>query len=244
MSAAPTLAPPSPKRRSGLSPIAPPAPSPAPLIRTAAELAERFGDVPLSRIVLDPEPGTATVEDMDRVKRETGRVCELIDGTLIEKAVSADSDLMGMKLGQLLLNAIGGRKLGWVLGAQAFLRLSGSRLRAADVTFVSKRQVPGGVFPGPSTGGLAYPDLYPDLAVEVLSPNNTRAEMRRKREDFFNAGTVLVWQIDPARGECEVYTRPEEPDATIPADGALDGGEVLPNVSIPLADVLAAVELN
>ena len=208
------------------------------------ELIERFGDVPLSRVVLDPEPGMATEEDIDRVERRTGRICELIDGTLIEKAVSADSDLLGAELLTLLRTAIRGKKLGWVLGAQGFLRLTGSRTRAADVAFVAKAQVPGGVFPGPITGGPAYPELYPDLAVEVLSPNNTRAEMRQKRQDFFDAGTSLVWQIDPAAGTAEIYTRPEEPDATIPADGALDGGAVLPGVSIPLADVLAAVELN
>ena len=244
MPAAPTLAPPSPKRRSGLSPIAAPAAPSAPLIRTAAELAERFGDVPLFRIVLDPEPGTATVDDIDRVKRETGRACELIDGTLIEKAVSFESDLMGSELLTLLRNAIRGKKLGWVAGAQAFLRLTGTRTRAADVTFVGKHQVPSGRFPGPTSGGPAYPHLYPDLAVEVLSPNNTRAEMWRKRQDFFEAGTALVWQIDPEAGTAEVYTRPDEPNATIAADGALDGGTVLPGVSIPLADVLAAVELS
>ena len=239
MSLAPTLAPP-PARRSGIAPIA----APAPRIRTAAELAERFGDVPLWRVVLDPEPGTATVRDVDRVKRETGRVCELIDGTLVEKGVSFESEAMALELGVLLRNAIRGKKLGWIVGSQGFLRLSGGRLRAADAAFVGEHQVPSGRLPGPSTGGPAYPELFPDLAVEILSPSNTRGEMLQKRRDFFAAGTRLVWQIDPEAGTCEVYTRPDEPDATVRSDENLDGGTVLPGVSIPLADVLAAVELS
>ena len=207
---------------------------------TAAEIVAQFGDVPLFRIVMDPAPGTATEEDIDRVKRETGRLCELIDGTLIEKAVGAESDLMGLELATLVRNAIRGKKIGWVLGAQAFLRLTGRRLRAADVAVVLAYQIPSGRFPSEP----AYPDLYPDLAIEILSPSNRPGEMRRKRQDFFAAGTRLIWQIDPAAGTCEIYTSVEEPDETIAADGLLDGRDVIPGLSIPLAAVLGAVELD
>ena len=161
-----------------------------------------------------------------------------------ERRRGAYEDVHATTLACLIADAIRGRRLGWVSAGAGLLHLSNACTRGADVTFIGAHQVPGGVFPGPTTGGPAYPHLYPDLAVEVLSPSNTPAEMRRKRQDFFDAGTTLVWQIDPAAGTAEIYTRPEEPDATIPADGALDGGAVLPGVSIPLADVLAAVELN
>ena len=207
---------------------------------TAAELVAQFGDVPLSRVVLDPVPGTATEDDIGRVRRETGRLCELIDGTLIEKAVSFDSALVASELLTLIRNRIRGKQLGWVVGPDGFVRLGGRRVRAADVSFVGRAQVPGGRVPRRP----AYPDLHPDLAVEVLSPSNRPGEMRRKRQDFFEAGTSLVWQIDPGRGTCEVYTSVAGPDETVTADGALDGGDVLPGVSIPLADVLAAVELD
>ncbi|QDT15415.1 Uma2 family endonuclease [Alienimonas californiensis] len=207
---------------------------------TVADIMEQFGDVPLFRIVMDPAPGTATEEDIARVQRETGRLCELVDGTLIEKAVGAESDLMGGELLTLIRNAIRGKKIGWVLGGQAFLRLTGRRTRAADVAVIRAEQVPSGRFPSEP----AYPDLYPDLAIEVLSPSNRPGEMRRKRQDFFAAGTRLIWQIDPAAGTCEVYTSVEAPDETIPADGTLDGRDVVPGLKIPLAAVLGAVELD
>lgn len=226
--------------------LAPPAPVPSPAGRavrravSVADIVEQFGDVDLDRIVFDPAPGTATADDLDRVRRETGRLCELIEGTLIEKAVSYDSAAIASELAYLIRSGTRGRKLGWVVGADGFVRLGGRRVRAADVSFVGADQVPGGRIPR----SPAYPNLHPDLAVEVLSPSNRPGEMQRKREDFFGAGTRLVWQIDPAAGTCEVYTRVEEPDATIAADGTLDGGDVIPGLSIPLADVLSAVELD
>ncbi len=216
---------------------APSPPNAASTLRTVAALADLFGDIPLDRIVLDPAPGTATAEDIDRVKRNTGRVCELIDGTLIERAVSAETDLMGFKLGALLLAFVESRGLGWVLGGQGFLRLSGSRVRAADVAFVRYEQVEGDRFPSEP----AYPDLYPDLAIEVLSPSNTAREMRQKRTDCFAAGTSLVWEIDPATATAAVYTSVDEPDEAIGVDGVLNGRDVLPGFSVPLRDVLNAV---
>ncbi|NNJ26432.1 Uma2 family endonuclease [Alienimonas chondri] len=220
------------------APLGPPVPTADPV--TAAEIVAQFGDVPLFRIVMDPAPGTATEADIDRIKRETGRLCELIDGTLIEKAVGAEFDLMGGELLTLIRNAIRGKKIGWVLGGQAFLRLTGRRTRAADVAVIRAEQIPSGRFPSEP----AYPDLYPDLAIEVLSPSNRSGEMRRKREDFFAAGTRLIWQIDPAAGTCEVYTSIESPDETISAKGFLDGRDVVPGLKIPFADVLSAVELD
>ena len=97
-----------------------------------------------------------------------------------------------------------------------------------------------------------FPDLYPKLAVELLSPSNRPGEMRRKRRDFFEAGTRLIWEIDPAAGTCAVYTAatfaadgPDaEPDEVIRAGGLLDGRDVLPGVSVPLDEVLAAVNLD
>lgn len=207
---------------------------------TAADIVAQFGDVPLFRIVMDPAPGTATEDDLGRVKRQTGRLCELIDGTLIEKAVGAESELLGSKLLALLQPFAEKRGLGWVLGSQAFLRLSSGRVRAADVTFVRYEQVEGDAFPGEP----AYPNLYPDLAVEVLSPGNTAREMRQKRADLFAAGTRLVWEIDPAAGTARVYTGATGADMVaeeLAADGTLDGRDVLPGFAVPLREVLAAV---
>ncbi len=54
---------------------------------TAVDLVERFGDIPLSRIVRDPPPGTATEQDVIDLDGHQDRLCELVDGTLVEKTV-------------------------------------------------------------------------------------------------------------------------------------------------------------
>ena len=213
-------------------------------LTSVAALVDAFGDIPLHRIVLAPAPGTAVPDDIGRVRGDSGRVCELIDGTLIEKAVGTESDLIGSKLIGLLQPFAESRGLGWVLGGQGFLRLSGTRLRAADAAVVGYEQVDGDRFPGPSDGGPAYPDLYPDLAVEVLSRDNTDREMQRKREDFFAAGTRLVWQIDPATSSAAVYARDagaEDPVEELGRAGILDGRDVLPGFSVTVGELLDAV---
>jgi len=67
--------------------------------------------------------------------------------------------------------------------------------------------------------------------VEILSPSNTRKEMARKLGEYFEAGVLLVWVIDPAKRTAEAYTNP---DAKTAVD-VLDGGDVLPGFRLPLA---------
>ena len=78
----------------------------------------------------------------------------------------------------------------------------------------------------------------PDLAVEILSPTNTRTEMQIKLKEYFLGGVKLVWMIDPEKRTADVYTAPDAKTA-IPTDGSLDGGEVLPGFSLPLAELFA-----
>ena len=70
--------------------------------------------------------------------------------------------------------------------------------------------------------------------MEILSPSNTPAEMRIKLKEYFLGGVKLVWIIDPEKRTAEVYTAPDKVTA-VPTDGTLDGGEVLPGFTLPLA---------
>ena len=210
-----------------------------------AALAARFGGIDPARVRLDPPPGTATEADMERVRRTTGKLCEILDGTLVErKDVSWFSGSLALRLGQLLGNWLDanpgpdGRRRGFMAGADGFVWLDGAgmvtpRLRAPDVSYVSRDRFPGGLVP--RTG---YPTLAPNLVVEVLSPSNTAGEMRQKRANFFAAGTVRIWQVDPLAETAEIYD-PADPDAAIPvpADGTLDAGPALPGFAVRLADL-------
>jgi Uma2 family endonuclease len=84
---------------------------------------------------------------------------------------------------------------------------------------------------------VPIPDLAPDLAVEVLSKGNTKLELSRKVREYFDAGVILVWLIDPRKRTARVYTTIEKSTLVRP-DQALDGGAVLPGFVLPLADLL------
>lgn len=73
--------------------------------------------------------------------------------------------------------------------------------------------------------------------MEVLSPDDRPGEVLEKVGDWLNAGVRLVWVVDPKRGLARVY-RADGTEALLAAGDALDGEEVLPGFSCPVADVL------
>jgi Uma2 family endonuclease len=83
--------------------------------------------------------------------------------------------------------------------------------------------------------------IAPHLAVEVLSPHNTKAEMNRKLVEYFDRGVQLVWYVDPRTRTVAVYTSPRRPK-TLSESQTLDGGTVLPGFSVPVAQIFAELE--
>jgi Uma2 family endonuclease len=205
---------------------------------TAVELAARVGDIPLWRIRLDPPPGAATEEDVERIRREEGAICELINGVLVEKAVSDKTAFLGIQIATLLSNFITPRRIGWILGADGFVWLFGELLRAPDVSFARRDQRPDG-----RPLDVGYSDTAPALAVAVFSPGITAGEMQRKRAEFFAAGTELFWIVYPDREEVEVWTGPET-HRTLRGKDVLDGGTVLPGFEVKVADIFANLDLG
>jgi Uma2 family endonuclease len=75
--------------------------------------------------------------------------------------------------------------------------------------------------------------VAPDLAVEVLSEGNTEAEMERKLREYFDAGVLLVWYVDPEARTVRVYTSPGEA-RLLGEEDTLDGGSVLPGFRLSI----------
>jgi Uma2 family endonuclease len=204
---------------------------------TLADVIDGLG-VPASRIRWTPRPGTATEADVLAVRTRTDRVCELVDGILVEKGMSYRASLLGAVLIRLIGDYVARRNLGLVTGEAGLLRLVAGLVRIPDLAFVAWDRVPGGVVPD-----APIPGLVPNLAVEVLSPSNTAAEMARKRREYFGAGVELVWVIDPAARTAEVFTAVDR-SVVLDAGQALDGGAVLPGFALPLADLFNDPQLN
>src|SRR5688572_8247826 len=156
--------------------IAEPPPMPETHVRTFADLLADLGNIPPNRIILRPPPGTATEADVIRMHDHADRNCELIDGTLVEKAMGVREALLALALGGILRHFVRPRNLGIVLGPAGAVRLWAGRVRMPDVAFYSWDRLPGRRVPDEP-----IPDLAPDLAIEVESVSNTAAELERKR---------------------------------------------------------------
>ncbi|HEX3449090.1 MAG TPA: Uma2 family endonuclease [Isosphaeraceae bacterium] len=199
---------------------------------TFADLRKRLGGIPLDRVWFNPAPGTATEKDVLDVEARENRLCELVDGTLVEKAMGFEEARVALRLGRLIDTFVDQNDLGVCVGADGMMRIAPDLVRIPDLSFISWDRLPGRESPK-----APIPDLAPDLAVEVLSEGNTRAEMARKVREYFEAGVRLVWLIDPKKRTARVFSVPER-SVLIRADQTLDGGEVLPGFVIPLSDLL------
>ena len=179
-------------------------PTISPTIDTLADLLERLGDVPLDRVRFRPSPGSATVQDVLEIERREGKLCELVDGVLVEKAMGFSESRLAVFLGQFLNAFVISRNLGLVTGADGTVELMPDLVRIPDVAFTNWNRLPGRRRPT-----SPIPRLAPNLAVEVLSRSNTPREMARKRRDYFAAGVEVVWEIEPGARAFERSALPQ-----------------------------------
>jgi len=204
--------------------------------QTIADMLDALGDIPPERVLMNPPPGTATEQDAIQCEARQNRLCELVDGTLVEKAVGYHESIIAGAILALLRAFVIPRNLGCVSGSDGMMRLFPGLIRMPDVAFASWSRFPGGRLPVEPA-----PSIAPDLAIEVLSVSNTDREMQRKRREYFAAGVSLVWIIDPRQRIALVYTSPDE-FTEYGASDSLTGGEVLPGFTLSLSELFAELD--
>jgi Uma2 family endonuclease len=201
---------------------------------TMADLVARLGGVPLDRLRIPPAPGMATEKDLiAALEGPQKRICELVDGVLVEKPMGTKEALLGGVIAHRLWDHVEPQDLGVIIPADGPLRPWLGLVRIPDVSFVSWDRIPRGEFPDDPIAGI-----IPNLAVEVLSKGNTPREMQRKLQEYFAAGVQLVWLIDPRTQTAESYVSPTKKRKTT-RNQALDGGAVLPGFTLALKDLFA-----
>ncbi len=206
--------------------------APLPVTRTPTLAEVLAHEVPFHRILLLPTPGTATVADVEAIHLREDRLCELVDGTLVEKTMGYKESHLAVMLCYFLIDFMQTHPLGVVLGADGMTRIALNQVRIPDVAVYLNDRFPGGKLPDE-----AIPFVVPDLAVEVLSLSNTRAEMDRKLQEYFAAGVRLVWYADPRKRQVTVYEAADRP-TVLDHTATLDGGTVLPGFTLRVADWL------
>ena len=96
-----------------------------PTIKTLADLRKRLGGISLDRIWFHPAPGTATEKDVIEVENRENRLCELVDGALVEKAMGFDEARLALRLGRLIDTFVDQNDLGVCVGADGMMRIAG-----------------------------------------------------------------------------------------------------------------------
>jgi Uma2 family endonuclease len=211
----------------------PPVSGPPRHFANAAEWQHALGEVPLERIIFDPVPGTATEADLLRFVERDKRLCELIDGTLVEKAVGFWEGQIAARLIIIVGNFADAHDLGAMFAPDTTMRMLSGHVRLPDVSFISKERLP--------TTDEAIPTIAPDLAVEALSDSNTAGEIALKLTDFFQSGTRLAWVLDRRPRTVAVYHAPGKPAMVLDEHGTLEGEQVMPGLKIAVGDLFRNV---
>ncbi len=210
--------------------------APATSWETVDELLERLGGIAPTRVRMRPLPGTATEADLIDVNAKKMGLCELVDGVLVEKGMSYIESALALVLAGFLRAFIIPRNLGIVSGGDGMMRLFPGLVREPDIAFASWDRIPGRRYPTDPIAGFV-----PDLAVEILSPSNTGAEMARKRREYFGAGVRIVWEVDPRARTIAVFDSPEH-STVLDETATLDCGPVLPGFAMPIAGLFAELD--
>jgi Uma2 family endonuclease len=198
---------------------------------TVADLYRRFGPIAFERIRQNPPPGCGTVDDVVRLNDHEDRLCELVDGVLVQKTVGLEESFIAVYIATVLSNFVLPRGLGDVAGEAGTIQLDTNLVRIPDVSFFSRARMRRVAVPGE-----AIPLLVPDLAVEVISRSNTRKEMEEKLKEYFEKGVRLVWFVRPKTRVVDIYTAPDQ-YTRLTASMRLDGGDVLPGFSVLVGDL-------
>ena len=172
-----------------------------------------------------------TAEEFARMpERADGAHDELVCGeiVLVEPINKALHGWVCSNVSRAIANFGNHYKLGWtVLRCGVILGRNPDTVRAPDIQFYSSERlskIPEGWF-----------KIAPDLAVEVLSPDDRRRSMREKVADYIASGVRLVWLVDPETETVMVYSGSLRGIEYGKSD-TLDAGGVIPGFSCPVAE--------
>lgn len=162
-----------------------------------------------------------------------GHRYELVNGELIDMGNSgAKHGYLAIILSAALFNCVSTQKLGAMFDSSTAFKMKSGNKRSPDISFMAKERL---------QGLEDLPDGFlegaPDLAVEILSPSNTVEEIHNKIVEYFENGSRLVWVIHPKEQYVLVYRSAQSPDRLLKFTDSLDGEDIVPGFTLPIADL-------
>jgi Uma2 family endonuclease len=175
----------------------------------------------------------AVIEPEDLLRMPDGDRYELIDGRPQEKPVGAKSDEIGGLVVTQFNLFIRPKKLGRAYPSQTGFQCFPTEpklVRMPDASFVSAGRLPDDGSPD------GYIKVAPDIAVEVVSPNETYEEVETKVAEYRSAGVKLIWIISP-KSKTALIRRADGTCAEVAETGTLSGEDVLPGFTCAVAEL-------
>jgi Uma2 family endonuclease len=172
----------------------------------------------------------ATEADLLRMPND-GRKYELVDGQIRVSPAGARHGLIIVKLTGRLQAFVERARLGYVFDSSTGIRLPKGNVRSPDISFVARGRFKKGVVP------RGFIPFAPDLAVEVLSPEDRSRFVLDKVGEYLDAGVRMVWVLDPEARSASIY-RSLTAVRTLSEKDALSGEDVLPGFRCRLREIL------
>jgi Uma2 family endonuclease len=175
---------------------------------------------------------TMTADELLSLPKD-GLRYELVRGELITMSpAGSEHGAVIMNLAVPLGHYIKANKLGITFGAETGFKLASNpdTVRAPDISFVRSERIPETGIP------KSYWPGAPDLAVEVLSPGDTIAEIEEKIAEWLDAGASAVWIVSPKLRTITLYRSSTDVE-TLTEKDELGGQEVVPGFSCKVAEI-------
>ncbi len=175
-----------------------------------------------------------TADDLAKQPNDGTRY-ELVKGVLQKMPPAGFAHgIYAAEIGSRLNVHVKAHQLGYVCGAETGFKIAQNpdTVRAPDAAFVCQSSIEQqGIVRG-------YWEGAPDLAIEVISPNDTYAEVAEKVDEWLTAGCAMVWVINPRRETVEVY-RANADFVLLHGTDTLDGGDVVEGFQCRVQDIFA-----
>ena len=177
-----------------------------------------------------------TVAEFWAMPEDPGHRYELVDGELVDMDGAPRHGKITGELFLFLRLHIRDTGLPMEVGVSTGFQMGPSTLRVPDVQVTSWERM---AAYDEDAGG--WPPFAPDVAIEVVSPSNTPAELDRKTTEYFANGSRAVWIADPTPRTVSIR-RPGRPELVFAVGDVLSGDPEIPGFTCPVADVFAVLD--
>lgn len=164
-----------------------------------------------------------------RAEENQAKRLELLEGVIVELPLASQShSALTMRIASYLSAFVDEHDLGFVTGPGVGYQLTDNTIQRPDISFISKgrhSKLSGTVFPEP-----------PDLAVEVICPDELYTPVARKLWLYQTYGTRIIWVVDLKYRVITVRLLSGKIQS-LQGDDMLDGGDVLPGFTLPVRDI-------